>query len=155
MGDTDTLRADGGAERAGGDTGYGGDAERNVLNTDVLQWVSALAAIVGLWLVASPFLYEATDAAYWNNTLVGTGIFALAGYNFYRLSKDHLASVGVASLAILLGLWAVVSPYLIDMGSSVLSTSTIVSGLAVAALSAYSAYANSRADVPDRAGARV
>ncbi|MFC3957074.1 SPW repeat domain-containing protein [Halovivax cerinus] len=147
MSGTDTPSAD--------DTGYGHESERNVLNTDVMQWVSALAAIVGLWLVASPFVYGGPDAAYWNNTLVGTGIFLLAGYNFYRLSKDRLASVGVASLAALLGLWALASPYLIDMGDSALASSTMIAGLIVAAVSAYSAYANNRAELPDRSRTRA
>src|SRR6056297_3254165 len=111
--------------------------DRDVLNTDMMQWVSGLAAIVGLWIVASPFVYEATNAAYWNNTLVGTGIFVLAGYNFYRMSRDHLGSVGVAALAALLGLWILVSPFVIDMGSGALSTSTTVSGIVVAILSGY------------------
>ncbi|MDF9745703.1 SPW repeat domain-containing protein [Natrinema salsiterrestre] len=127
----------------------------NSLNTDAMQWVSALAALIGLYLVASPFVFEATDAAIWNDTLVGTAIFLTAGYNFYRLSKDRLASVGVASLAVLLGLWALVSPSIIEMGSDELATGTAISGLIVAALSAYNAYANRKADTPERTRARA
>ncbi len=127
----------------------------NSLNTDVMQWVSGLAALIGLYLVASPFLLESTDAAVWNDTLVGTAIFLTAGYNFYRLSKDRLASVGVASLTVLLGLWALVSPWFIDMGSDALATGTTISGLVVAALAAYNAYANNKADTPERTRARA
>ncbi|RKD97887.1 SPW repeat domain-containing protein [Halopiger aswanensis] len=131
------------------------DRRRNTLNTDTMQWVSAIVALAGLGLVAYPFMFEATDTATWNDTLVGTGIFLLAGYNFYRLSKDRLASVGVASLAALLGLWALVSPAVIEMGSSELAMTTAAGGLLVAALSAYNAYANSKADAPDHARARA
>ncbi|WP_276252874.1 SPW repeat domain-containing protein [Halomontanus rarus] len=133
----------------------GTDRTRNTLNTDVMQWVSALAALIGLYVVASPFIFEATETAIWNDTLVGTGIFVLAGYNFVRLSRDRLASVGIASLAVLLGLWLVVAPAVIEMGSSELATGTAVSGLLVAALSAYNAYANNKADTPERTGTRV
>ncbi|ELY86566.1 hypothetical protein C483_19190 [Natrialba hulunbeirensis JCM 10989] len=129
--------------------------DRDVINTDVMQWVSALAALVGLWIVASPFLIESTEAAIWNNTLVGTAIFLLAGYNFYRLTKDRLANVSVASLAVLLGLWALISPFVIEMGSTDLATSTMIAGLVVAGLSAYSAYANSSAEAPERARTRA
>ena len=101
---------------------------RNTLNTDTMQWLSALAGLIGLYLVASPFIFEATDAAIWNDTLVGTAVFLTAGYNSYRLSKDRLASVGVASLTVLLGLWALVSPAVIEMGSSQLATGTAISG---------------------------
>ncbi|PSQ64207.1 MAG: hypothetical protein BRD21_00025 [Halobacteriales archaeon SW_8_66_22] len=57
---------------------------RDTLNPRVMQWVSGLAALVGLWLVASPFLFESTDTAVWNDTLVGTAIFALARRNGLR-----------------------------------------------------------------------
>ncbi len=131
------------------------ETNRDTLNTDVMQWLSALVALVGLWLVASPFVFEATETAVWNNTMVGTAIFLLAGYNFYRLSKDQLASVGIASLAVLLGLWAVISPYVIEMGSDQLATSTLVAGLVIAAISAYNAYANGKADAPAHGRARA
>ncbi|SER54862.1 SPW repeat protein [Natrinema salaciae] len=125
------------------------------LNTDAMQWVSALIALIGLYLVASPFIFESTDAAIWNDTLVGTAIFLTAGYNFYRLSRNRLASVGVASLAALLGLWALVSPSVIEMGSGQLATGTAISGAVVAALAAYNAYANNKADTPEQARARA
>ena len=127
---------------------------RDTLNPRVMQWVSGLAALVGLWLVASPFLFEATDTAVWNDTLVGTAIFALAGYNFVRMSRDRLAAVGVAALVVLLGLWAAASPYIIDMGSDTLRNSTMISGVVVAALAAFNAYRNSDADVAEKPRAR-
>ena len=131
------------------------DRRQNTLNTDTMQWVSAIVALAGLGLVAYPFMFEATEAAIWNDTLVGTAIFLLAGYNFYRLSKDRLANVGVASLATLLGLWALVSPAIIEMGSSELAATTAAGGLIAAALSAYNAYANTKADTPERTPARA
>lgn len=139
------------------DTDSTRDDERrqNTLNTDTMQWVSALAALVGLYIVASPFLFEATNTAIWNDTLVGTAIFLLAGYNFVRMTRDRLASVGVASLTVLLGLWALVSPALIEMGSNQLATGTAISGAVVAVLAAYTAYANNSADAPERARTRA
>lgn len=123
---------------------------RDRLNTDMMKWVSALVALAGLGLVAAPFIFESTDAATWNDTLTGTAIFFAAGYNFYRLSKDHLASVGAAFLAALLGIWALVSPYAFEMGSDELARTTMGLGLVIAALSAYSTYANSKADTSER-----
>ncbi len=131
------------------------DRRNNTLDTDTMQWVSAIVALAGLGLVAYPFMFEATEAAIWNDTLTGTAIFLLAGYNFVRLSRDRLASVGVASLTTLLGLWALVSPAVIEMGSGVLTTTTAAGGLITAALSAYNAYANGKADAPDHAPARA
>lgn len=137
------------------ETNRSAETNRNALNTDVMQWLSAIIALVGLWVVASPFVFEATETATWNNTLIGTAIFLLAGYNFFRMTRDRLASVGVASLAVLLGIWVLVSPSVIEMGSNDLATSTTVSGLVVAALAAYNAYANSKADTSERAPTRT
>lgn len=125
------------------------DQGHDTLNTDVMQWLSAIVALVGLYLVASPFVFEATETATRNDTLVGTAIVLLGGYNFYRLSKDRLGSGAIAALATLLGLWTLLSPYVIEMGSDELATSTVISGLIVAVLSAYSAYANNKADMPE------
>lgn len=159
MSDTQATPSDDGTDRTDRtdrrDRADRTDDGYDTLDTDMMQWVSALAALVGLWVVASPFIYEATDAAYWNNTLVGTGIFLLAGYNFVRMSRDRLALVGVAALVILLGLWVAASPFVIEMGSNDLELSTIASGLVIAALAAYNAYANNKADTPERARART
>ncbi len=133
MSDTPTANRD-------AQTGY------DTPNTDAMQWLSALVALIGLYLVASPFVFDATDAAIWNDTLVGTAIFLAAGYNFVRLSRENLASVGVALLAVVLGLWALVSPVFILMGSGVVATGTAISGLLVVVFSGYNAYANSKAD---------
>jgi len=131
------------------------EATRNTLNTDTMQWVSAIVALAGLGLVAYPFMFESTEAALWNDAIVGTAIFLVASYNFVRLSRDRLASVAGAVLTTLLGLWALVSPAVIRMGSSELATTTAAGGLLVAALSAYNAYANKRADTPDRTRTRA
>lgn len=133
----------------------GTEADRDTLNTDTMQWVSAVVALAGLGLVAYPFMFEATETAIWNNTMTGTAVFLLAGYNFYRLTKDRLAAVGVASLAALLGLWALASPAVIEMGSNELAMTTAAGGLIIAALSAYSAYANSSADTSEPAAAHT
>lgn len=131
------------------------EAARDTLNTDTMQWVSAIVALAGLGLVAYPFMFESTGAALWNDAIVGTAIFLVASYNFVRLSQDRLASVAAASLATLLGLWALISPAVIEMGSSELATTTAAGGLIVAVLSAYNAYANKKADTPERTRART
>ena len=133
------------------------------LDTDVMRWVSALTALVGLWIIASPSIYGSVDAstysvvdpAYWNNMAVGTGIFLLAGYNFVRMTRDRLANVGVAALTLLLGLWIALTPFVMEMEGATLAISTTVSGLVVALLAAYNVYSNRKADAPERARTRV
>lgn len=127
----------------------------NTIQTDMIQWLSALVAILGLTIIATPFVYEATDTAVWNNTLVGTGIFALAAYNFYRTTRDQLAIVGLSGLVVLLGIWIAASPFLIEMGSDALETSSLVSGILVALIALFNAYMNSQAEMPARTQARM
>lgn len=129
--------------------------ERDTVNTDMMRWISAIVALAGLGLVAYPFMFESTDAATWNDVITGSAIFVLAAYNFYRLSNDRLANVAVSSLAALLGLWALVSPAVIEMGSDELAMTTAAGGLITAVLSAYNAYANKKADTRERTATRA
>lgn len=128
---------------------------RDTLDTDTMQWLSGFVALLGLYIAVSPFIFEATVIATWNDLVVGTAIFVLAGYNFYRLFDGQLASVGAAALVMLLGLWALMAPFVIEMGSDELATGTAFSGVLVAALSAYNAYVNREADMPERTTVRT
>ncbi|QSW99610.1 SPW repeat domain-containing protein [Haloterrigena alkaliphila] len=101
--------------------------------------LSIVIAAVGVWVAVSLLFFEFGEAALWNNALVG-GVVALAGvYNAYRLSNDIPLSTGVSSLLVLLGLWLVVAPVVLDMPDG-LFWSTIASGLLVAGLAGYNVY---------------
>jgi len=119
---------------------------RNTINTETMKWVSGIISLVGLWIAISPFVYEATAASLWNNVVVGLAIFLLAGFNYYRMTNDLLASLGVGSLVVLLRLWSIVAPFLLGMVDTGLVWSTIISGVVVAAVSGYNTYANRKAD---------
>jgi hypothetical protein len=58
-------------------------------------------------------------------------------------------------LAALLGLWALVSPAIIEMGSDELAMTTAAGGLITAVLSGSNAYANNEADTPERSTTRA
>lgn len=107
--------------------------------------VSGLAVLVGVWLVASPFILEATDTALWNNLIVGLAVVLLAGFNYYRMTTERIGNVGVSSLVALLGVWILLVPFIIEMGSEELLWGTAVAGLLIALLSGYNAYSTRRA----------
>lgn len=48
-----------------------------------MNWLSWVNAILGLLLIASPFLLQFTDltVAFWNNIIVGIVVAVLAGWN--------------------------------------------------------------------------
>lgn len=113
--------------------------------TGTMKWVSGLAVLLGLWLVIAPFAMESTETAVWNNVIVGAAIIILAGFNFYRMSNERLGNLGVSALVALLGLWALVVPFVLEMGSNDLLWSTAIAGLIIALLGGYNAYATRKA----------
>ncbi|WP_394295571.1 SPW repeat domain-containing protein [Natrialba magadii] len=104
-----------------------------------ISLISAVVAVLGLWVAASLLIYDATEAAFWNNVLVGAVIFVAGAYNYYRLATDVPLSVGVATLAAVLGIWLIISAALFEMLGG-LFWSTLATGLLIAALSGYNAY---------------
>lgn len=124
------------------------DRQVRTRDSQSIKWLSGIVSLVGLWIAVSPTVYETTDAMLWNNVIVGLGIFLLAGYNYYRMANGYAPSVGVATVVAALGLWSVVAPFLLEVVSTELLWSTVVSGIVVAALAGYNAYAGRSARAP-------
>lgn len=126
--------------------------EESTVDLSGSKLLAGLASLIGAWIAVSPFVYgdlaggTQLDAAGWNNVIVGAAIFLVAGYNFYRLSKDMNVSEAAAGLTLLLGLWMVVSPFAVfALGTAGLFWSTVVSGLIAGAIGAYNAYKGRKA----------
>jgi hypothetical protein len=111
-------------------------------DADAMKWVSGIVSLIGLWIFASPLIYDSTTFSFWNNVAVGAAIFLIAGYTFYQLSNGMYASVGGLSLVVLLGLWTIAAPYVVDFDTGALELSNVAAGSAVAVLAGYEAYAN-------------
>lgn len=116
------------------------------------KWVSGLVALVGVWVLAAPFLLAVETAAHlWTDVVVGLLLIALGGYNYYRRRDERLASVGVATFVALLGLWMIVAPFVLGgefirvgfegfADADPMFWSDVLGGLVVLGLGAYSAY---------------
>lgn len=119
--------------------------ERNP--TEAGKWASLAIALLGLWLIVEPFLFEILAANFWNDIVVGALLVVVGGYNYYRRADEHLGSVGAAVFAALLGLWLIVSPwvYAVEIEAVNLTTEVgfwndVIVGLLVLVLGVYSAY---------------
>lgn len=120
------------------------------------KWLSGIVSLIGLWVLISPFVYEAAASTLWNNVIVGGAVFLLAGYNYYRIVTGHPTSTGVMSLVVLLGLWTIVAPFAFagefavgavagaDVAAEGLVWSNVVVGALGALIAAYVAYAAGR-----------
>lgn len=108
--------------------------------------LSAIIAVIGAWVSLSVIaIFDVSQAAFWNNVLVGAFVFVAAAYNYYRLANDIPLSVGISALVALLGIWLIIAPALLGMAAGAgLSDSpfwsTLGSGLLIAGLAAYNAY---------------
>ena len=105
-----------------------------------MRWMSVLAALLGLWIVASPFVWEATEAVLWNNVLVGAAVFLIGAFNYYLVANDRPTNLASMALAAILGLWVLITPAAFAIGSEPLVWSNVVAGLVVALLGGYVAY---------------
>ena len=110
--------------------------------------LSAIVALLGLWMIVESILFDLVAAQFWNDLIVGVLLLAVGGYNYYRRADEDLGSVAAASVAAVLGLWLIAAPFLFgaDVGFTEAANdlafwNDIVVGLLALALGAYSAYA--------------
>jgi len=114
------------------------------------EWLSLGIALLGAWLIVSPWLFETsfTEAVGINSVASGVLLAVLGGYNFYRRADKHIASIPVAVLCAVIGLWLLVSPMAFEMGlDDIAGWNYIVVGLLAAGLGLYSSYEVKSQDV--------
>ena len=111
------------------------------------KWLSAIIALLGLWMIVEALWFDVVAAQFWNDVIVGALLLAVGGYNYYRRADEEIGSVAAASVAALLGLWLIAAPFLFgaDAGfteavNDLAFWNDIVVGLLALALGAYSAY---------------
>jgi hypothetical protein len=101
------------------------------LNLSARRWQDMLILVLGLWLVASPWVlgYASNSPHAMNAYIVGTAVAVLAAFDLYR---TYMWAV-VANL--LMGAWITVSPWvpaLTDRGA--MMTNSVIVGAAVVVL---------------------
>lgn len=125
------------------------------------KWASAFVALLGLWLIVAALLFEMFAANFWNHVIVGVLAIVLGGYNFMRRSNERYGSVAAAAFVALLGLWLIVSPWLVDTdlaGTDVVTEigfwNPIIVGVLMLLLGVYSAYEATETGTPASAETR-
>lgn len=108
------------------------------------RWIGGVSALFGAWVFVSAFVFDMVGAHFWNDLVVGAAIVVLAGYSASQASTSETGNAWASTLAGLLGLWLIATPFVYGAAGAVL-WSGVVSGVVVAVLSGYNAYAASDA----------
>lgn len=109
--------------------------------------LSALIALLGIWMILQAILFDLAATQVWNDVLVGVFLAAVGAYNYSRRSNEQLGSVGAAAVAAILGLWLIIAPFVLGVDAGATETANdlgfwndIIVGLLALVLGAYSAY---------------
>ena len=92
--------------------------------------------LLGAWLIVSPAVFYTTDVSFWNNIVVGVAVFLLAGL---RVLVPRMGTKILSWLNVLLGIWLVFSPFLLDYGMRSVAWNDIIVGILLVGLAWWSA----------------
>lgn len=101
------------------------------MSVSIKHWQDPLNLILGLWMAASPWiLAHATEMQpTWNAVIIGGLVAALALYEFFKvMAWEEWTSVA-------LGVWLVISPWVLGFsGSAAAMWNAVIVGAVVAVL---------------------
>jgi hypothetical protein len=115
--------------------------------SNTTKWLAGTNAVLGLWLIAAPFVLGVSGAGLWKAVVVGSLIALASGYNWYLTTKDGKVSRLVAYSAAVLGLWVIAAPFVFGVGTAVMWNDLIV-GAVVASFGGYNGYTGGGQDRP-------
>ncbi len=101
------------------------------MSMKVKHWQDSVNIIVGLWLLASPWIlaYQAEAGPMWNSVILGILIAAVA---FYALFQVFAWQEWVNAA---LGVWLIISPWVLGfMGLSTAMLNAVIAGAVVLVL---------------------
>lgn len=111
------------------------------------KWLSALIAILGVWMIGQALGLELTDAQFWNDVLVGALLIGVGAYNYSRRAGERFGNAAVAIIAVLAGVWLIAAPFVLGADSGLTETTNelgfyndIVVGILAIGLGAMSAF---------------
>lgn len=100
----------------------------------IKHWQDPVNAIVGVWLILAPWTlgFQAERAAMANSVLVGLGLVAFA------LAAMLLPQAWETSSELVLGLWLIASPWVLQFNAiSLAGNAAITTGIVIAALAVW------------------
>lgn len=108
--------------------------------TDNIKWLTGIAAIIGLWVIATPFVWDVPATFLWLTVLVGVEITVLSAYTAYKAHTAGQVNRWVAYLAGFGGLFFIMAPYAFQISEPNLLLNNFVAGGLIGILTGYSGY---------------
>lgn len=101
-----------------------------------IRTASGLNVILGIWLVVAPFIFAMTAAAFWNDVCVGLFALILAST---RVSRPTAATRAASWTNVIVGVWLIFAPFVLDYLSLAEFWNDILVGAALLILASWSA----------------
>lgn len=114
------------------------------VSTPTIQRIGGLTAVLGTWIFWSPILFTGFGLVVLTNVLAGAAIATLASFNVYRPSTGKPPHVAISLLVVLLGLWTVATPFVLEVAEPVLFWSNVVVGALVVIVAGYGGFGGLR-----------
>ncbi|NUB92247.1 SPW repeat protein [Haloterrigena sp. SYSU A558-1] len=95
-----------------------------------------LAAAIGAWILWSGVVLTGTGLIVANNAVFGAAIAFFAAYTAGWPDGGRLPSIAAPALVVLLGLWVVAAPFVLEASVDRLLWSNVIAGALVALLAA-------------------
>ncbi|ADB60838.1 SPW repeat protein [Haloterrigena turkmenica DSM 5511] len=95
-----------------------------------------LAAAIGAWILWSGVVLTATGLVVVNNAVFGAAIAFFAAYTAGWPDGGRLPSIAAPALVVLLGLWVVAAPFVLEVTLDRVLWSNVIAGALVALLAA-------------------
>ncbi|WP_121744640.1 SPW repeat domain-containing protein [Natronorubrum halophilum] len=101
---------------------------------------AGLAAGLGAWILWSAIILTGSGPIIINNVIAGAAIGAFAAYTAGWPDGGALPSIAAPLIVVLLGLWVIAAPFVLEVPADRLFWSNVISGLLVVALAGGSVY---------------
>lgn len=109
------------------------------------KWITALTAVLGLWLFSFPLWTGSPVLDRWNDLVTGGIIATLSGYNYVKDHRGNGPSKRVATGLGCLGTWLLFAPFVVGVVGA-FRWNDIVVGVLVTTFAIYNLYVASLID---------
>lgn len=97
-----------------------------------MKWRNGLAAIIGIWFIISPWIFDYSDqeGALWTSVAVGAVLLIVSGWALFQEDSSGWA-VWQTWVSLLAGIWFVIHPFIFSLESGAMWTTVIVGAVTI------------------------